>query len=228
MLRHTRLVTSAVLIALCVLLAAAAPASARTRVHAMAFDVTDATMSEQMSFQGDGGPACARAGVCGYSGTVTYGFGGIEGGDAFIAFLRRGHRSTIAAFGELFDHGLTSATVNVPGGGPPCTEQIIRKGETFDIRGTPGRVRFVFHDPFISGSLLRTFCPGPSDVDMWRARAVPRLSVPVSKLRQGHVLLQESTTRPFHSGPFVGQLKFDVSLRMRRVKVPSFLLDLIG
>lgn len=227
MVRDTRLVTRAVVIAACLLLVAAVPAFARTRVSALAYDITDASISEEMDFQGDGGPACSRAGVCGYSGTVTYGFDGIEGGDAFIAFLRRGHRTRTIASGEIFANGLTKATVFGPGGGPPCTEQILRHGELFSIAGTPGRVRFSFHDPSVTGSLLRTYCTGPSDADMWRARAIPRLSVPVSTLRHRHVLLQTSTTRPFHSGPFVGQLKFSVSLRMRRVRIPSFFLQLL-
>jgi hypothetical protein len=205
---------------------AAAPAAARKRVHVLAYTITDATMSEEMDFQGDGGPACARAGVCGYSGTVSYGFGGIQDGDLAIAFAPHGHRLAASGVGEIVANGLTKATVNGPGDGPPCTEQVIHRGEIFDLTGTSGRVRLSFHDPRIAGGYLRSFCVGPSDADMWHAHALPRLSVPVSALRHEHVLLQSSTTRAFHSGPFIGTLKFSVSIRMRRANVPSFLFPL--
>jgi hypothetical protein len=205
-------VTRATLIAaLCSLVLCAPAAAAKPRRYV--YLITSASMSEVMTFQGDAGPACARAGVCGYSGTVNYSF---SAGDGLAAFDLSGRRAI--GTGELFYAGLTSATVQGPGGGPPCTDKVIRKFDRFEVEGKPGHMRVLFHPAFDAPNYLDTYCTGPSDDDMSHAHALPVLTLSERSLRRRSLLLQVSTTRPFHTGPFVGTLTFRAQLRLKRVR----------
>jgi hypothetical protein len=222
LLRDTRLVTRAVIIvALCGLALGVAPAGARQRQYA--FLVTDASMSEVMTFQGDGGPACARAGVCGDSGTITYSFGG---GDGLAAFVMLGRRA--GGTSDLFYSGLTSATVQGPGGGPPCTDKVIRDFDGFEVEGKPSHIRVVFHPPIYGPNYLDTYCSGPSDLDMSHAHALPVLTLSERSLRRRSLHLQVSSARPFHAGPFVGTLTFQADIRMRRARHISSILQFLA
>jgi hypothetical protein len=231
-LRDTRLVTRAAVvcavIAACLLtLASGASARSKPRVEALAFAVTDATMSEDLTFQGDGGPACARAGVCQTAGNIHYGFGGLEFGDFVLLLIRVGHRSTALGFGSLGANGLTTATVT-NGSGPSCTDKLIHTADGFDVAGKPGRVRFTFHSSFDPTDFLGSYCAGPSGADLNHVHALPRFSVPTSRLRHNKVSLSMSSSRQFHAGPFTGTLNFSVTLKLRRQRVPSFLTTFFG
>jgi hypothetical protein len=195
--------------ALCSLAVCAPAAAAKPRHYA--FVVTTASMSEVMSFQGDGGPDCARSGVCGFSGTIDYSFGGADGVAVFETSGRRA-----SGTGDFFFNGLTSATVQGPDGGPPCTEKAIRTADGFEVSGTPGRMRMVFHSPFDVPNSLDSYCTGPSDLDMWHAHALPTLTLSARSLRAKSLRLQTSSTRQFHAGPFVGALTFRVDMRLRQ------------
>jgi hypothetical protein len=203
----TRALLTGVSAALCAL-AMASPVSA-ARSHTYGFSITDARISEVMTFQGDNGPACQRVGVCGYSGTVTYGFDHADG--LMAAEVTRGHA---VGFGFLEFNGLTSATVEGPGGGPPCTDKIIRKFDAFQVTGGASRLRFVFHPRLAAPDFLKTYCTGPSDLDI--ARALPVLTVPVHEMKRKTLLLHLASNHPFHAGPFQGTVAFSVDLRMRR------------
>jgi hypothetical protein len=231
-LRDTRLVTRAAavcaVIAACLLmLAPGASARSKPRIEALAFAVTDATMSEDLTFQGDGGPACARAGVCETAGNIHYGFDGLESGDFVLILIRVGHRSTALGFGSLSANGLTSATVS-NGGGPPCTDKVIHTADGFDVSGKPGRVRFTFHSSFDPTDFLGSYCAGPSGADLSHVHALPRFSVPTSRLRHNKVSLSMSSSRQFHAGPFTGTLNFSATLKLRRQQVPPFLKAFFG
>lgn len=203
-------------------LALAAPAGA-AKTRAYGFAITGARISEVMSFHGDGGPACARAGVCDYSGTVSYGF---DHADGLAAFLVRGHRAS--GFGTFLFGGLTTASVQGPGGGAPCTDKVLHQFDGFEVEGKPGRMRLVFHSPIDVPDYLDTFCTGPSDLDMTHAKAIPEITVPERSLRRKSLLLQTSSTRSFHAGPFEGTLTFSVAVRLRKSRQVSDLLQLIS
>jgi hypothetical protein len=214
----TRAVLLAAVAALCAL-ASAAPAAART-THAYAFDVLDAHLSEVMTFQADGGPACQRAGVCGYSGTVSYSFD--HSTDGFAAIEARGRRAS--GFGFLEVGGLTSATVQGPGGGQPCTDKIIDRFDGCQVEGSPARVRLVFHHPETAPQFLDTYCVGPRDLDV--AGLIPPLALPRASLGRRSLFASASSTRQFHAGPFVGTLTFSAAIRMRRSRGLTELLGL--
>jgi hypothetical protein len=207
----TRALTAAICAALFALVPCA-PAGA-TAPHQYAFGIPDVSMSEVMNFHGDGGPACQRAGVCGYSGTVTYSFGG---GSGLAAFIVSPHRAL--GTGDFFFSGLTSATVQGPGGGAPCTDKVLDSFDGFEVEGTPGHIRLIFHPYWDAPDALHTYCTGPSDVDISHAHAIPDIVVTEKTLRRHKLHLEASSTRPFHSGPFEGTLSFQVNMRLRRAK----------
>ena len=186
------------------------------------FRITGARMSEVMNFQGDGGPACARAGVCGYSGTVSYRFDHAHG-RAVVAIGRH----SVFGVGLLFFGGLTTATVQVASGGAPCTDALIRREDAFLVEGGSRRIRVVFHPPGTSIDFLGTYCAGPSDDDMSHAGAVPQITLPTSALRRKRLFLHVASTRGFHAGPFTGTLSFSADIRLRRVRGHFYLYRLV-
>lgn len=196
---------------LCCLAFGAAPAAAKQRRYA--FLVTNVSMSEVVTFHGDHAGNCEHFGVCGYSGTVSYSFGS---GDGLAAFVFLGRRA--AGTGDFFFDGLTSATVQGPGGGAPCTDRIIRTFDGFEVSGHAGRMRLLFHPPIDGPDFLDTYCAGPRDLDLWHAHALPTITLSERSLKARTLRLQKSSTRPFRTGPFSGTLAFQVDMRLRRVK----------
>jgi hypothetical protein len=213
-----RVLPIAAVAALCAL-ASAAPAAART-TRAYAFDVLDARLSEVMTFQADAGPACQRAGVCGYSGTVSYSFD--HSTDGFAAIAARGRR--VSGFGLLEVGGLTSASVQGPGGGQPCTDRVIDRFDGFQVEGSTARPRLVFHHPETSPQFLDTYCTGPRDLDV--ADLIPPLPLPRASLGRRSLFASASSTRQFRAGPFVGTLTFSAAVRMRRSRALTQLFGL--
>ncbi|HEY2601361.1 MAG TPA: hypothetical protein VGI67_07395 [Thermoleophilaceae bacterium] len=215
----TRAVILGAIAALCGAVLAAPAAAAKP--HTYAFDVTDARISEVMTFQGDAGPACRRVGVCGYSGTVSYGF---EHADGFAAFTVRGRR--VVGFGGLDFGGLTSATVQGPDGGAPCTDKILRRSDQFEASGRPGQIHVVFHAPIDLPDFLDTYCTGPRDLDV--AGDIPVATFSARSLRRRTFLFQTARTTQFHAGPFLGTLSFSVAVRLRRAPVDQLLQLLLS
>ena len=206
--RDTRLVIRAVILAALAALILASPASA-AKTHNYAYDVLDAGLTETMTFQSDA-PTCQRAGVCGYSGTVTYSFAHITDGFGILSTRRR-HVSG-AAFFDI--GGLTTATVQGPGGGPPCTDKVISRFDAFRLLGTTAHPQIVFHNALTGPQYLNTYCAGPKDADI--ARLIPPLPLPRGAIGRRSLFAQASTTAPFHAGPFVGTLSFSAAVRLRK------------
>lgn len=205
-----------ILVALAALLLASPASAAKT--HGYSYDVLDARLTEVMTFQSDNGPACQRAGVCGYSGTVTYSFDHVTDGFGFLT-TRRQHVSGIA-FVQV--GGLTTATVQGPGGGPPCTDKLVRRFDLFRLLGTTTQPEVVFHNALTEPQYLDSYCVGPKDADI--ARLIPPLPLPPGALGKRSLFAQASTTEPFRAGPFVGTLSFSAAVRLRR----SNIADLLG
>jgi hypothetical protein len=181
--------------------------------HRYAFGITSVSMSEVMTFHGDGGPDCARSGVCGYSGTISYSF---SAGDGLAGFVASGRR--LFGTGDFFYAGLTSATVQGPDGGPPCTDKVLHGFDGFEVEGTVNRFRLLFHPAFDRPHYLDTYCVGPSDRDMADTQALPTITLTEGSLRHQRLHVQVSSTKPFHAGPFIGTLAFSVNMRLRRAR----------
>ncbi len=216
----TRALLTGLVSGLCAM-AFAAPATAVKR-HTYAFGVTSASMSEVVSFQGDGGPACQRAGLCGYSGTIRYSF---DHADGAAIFLTKGRR--VLGTGDFFFDGLTTATVQAPGAGPPCTDKELERFDGFDVEGTAAHMRIVFHPAYEDPYYLVTYCGGPTDLNIADAHGLPQIAITPRTLRHTKVHLQASSTRSFHTGPFVGTVTFSTSIRMRRSRDVKFFTNFL-
>jgi len=202
-------------------LATAAAADAAPSLDFLAFNVRSGSMSEVVSFQGDGGPACAQAGVCGYSGTISYGFPAIRGGDGSVLLTRSGRRSRAFGFATVSIGGLTSATVNGPGGGQPCTEQVLHRFDYILMSGNARTLRVQFHSPDVAPDYLETYCAGPSDAGLGFVPAIPSLTIKTKGLSKNRLTVSTSSVKQFHSGPFVGTASFSVNLVLARARIPS-------
>jgi hypothetical protein len=217
----TRAHTAAICAALFALVFCAPAGAAKPRRYA--FGIPDVSMSEVMTFHGDGTPDCERSGVCGYSGTISYSF---SGGDGLAAFTVSPHG--VLGTADFFYEGLTSAVVQGPGGGAPCTDKVLQHFDGFEVEGTPGHIRLIFHPYWDVPLYLSTYCTGPSDIDMSHARALPEIVVTDRTLRRHRLHLEASSTRPFHSGPFEGSLSFQVNMRLRRAKHLSSIFQFLA
>ena len=202
-------------------LATAGASEAAPSLDYLAFNVRSGSMSEVVSFQGDGGPACAQAGVCGYSGTISYGFPAIRGGDGSVLLTRSGHRSRAFGFATVSIGGLTSATVNGPGGGQPCTEKVLHRFDYVFLSGDARTLRLQFHSPDSFPDYLETYCAGPSDADIGFADAIPALTIKTKDLNKKRLTVSTSSLKQFHTGPFMGTVSFSVNLVLARARVPS-------
>jgi hypothetical protein len=206
-------------------LASAGPAAAAPKLDFLAFTVRSGSMSEVVSFQGDGGPECARAGVCGYNGTISYGFPAIRDGDGTVLVTRSGRRSSASGYATVDVGALTSVTVNGPGGGQPCTEKVLHRFDYVLMEGNARKLNVLFHSPDLAPDFLDTYCVGPSDADIAHASAIPSLSIRTRDLRKRNLTLAASSVRQFHAGPFTGTVTFKASFVLRRERIPSDLLS---
>ncbi len=209
------------------LLAFAAPAFGASKTELLALDVRQGSMSEVVTFQGDGGEACARAGVCGYSGTLSYGFSGIRDGQLTVILSHRGKRSSAFGFANLNVGALTMASVSSAPGATPCTEKILHKFDGFALEGDAKTLRLLFHPAEAAPDFLSSYCGGPSDADIDHAQGLPTLTVATRKLRQRRLTLTSDSVTPFHIGPFTGTVTFHASFQLARVRLPRELLQLL-
>ena len=200
-------------------LAPAGAAAASRPPLVIPFDVSSASLSEVVSFRG--GPGCAQAGVCGYSGTISYGFGGIRDGSGGVILTRSRHGSDGFGFGTLDVGALTTVSVNAPAGAPVCSERVLHKEDVFALEGSAGRVRVLFHPATLTPNFIDSYCVGPSDADIAQAHALPTISLPTSKLNRRRVKLSVSTQRAFSSTPFVGTVQFSATLELAPSRLPS-------
>jgi hypothetical protein len=206
-------------------LAGAGSASAAPSLDILAFNVRSGSMSEVVSFQGDGGPACAQAGVCGYSGTINYGFGAIRDGDGTVLLARGGRRSRASGFVNLDIGGLTTVSVNPPGGGQPCTEKVLHRFDFVALTGNARSLLVQFHSADTAPDYLESYCAGPSDADVAFAGALPTLNIRTSDLKKRRFTISASSVKQFHSGPFTGTVAFNANFVLARTRVPGDLIN---
>jgi hypothetical protein len=203
-------------------LAVAGPAAAAPSLDLLAFTVRSGSMSEVMTFQGDGGPACAQAGVCGYSGTISYGFSAIRDGDGSVIITGSGRHSRAFGYASLSIGGLTTASVSGPGGGQPCTEKVLHRFDYVYVVGNARRLTLQFHPANVLPDYLESFCTAPSDADVGFAGALPTISIKTKDLNKRRLTLATSSVRQFHTGPFVGTVSFSVNLVLAHQKLSDF------
>jgi hypothetical protein len=212
---------TAIAVLLSALLLAPSVAAAKTKIRSTtyAYKVTKAEGSETATFQGDGTPVCASAGLCGVSGTVSYTFTHVNNGFATVTVLTRGHRH--AGFGD-FEFGIdgtTTSNVSQAGVAQPCTDTVKHRSDILDVLVSGSHVLFGLHainaDAF-SGDYLDTHCAGPTEEDMVAARVLPAVEFPLKSLKRRSLTWQFGTNTPFHSGPFTGTLQVNATYTLVR------------
>jgi hypothetical protein len=206
------------------LLAGASSARAAQSLSILPFDVRSGSMSEVVSFHGDGGPACAQAGVCGYTGTISYDFAGVRQGLGSVLITRSGKRTSAFGFGNLQLGALTTANVTGPGGAV-CTEKILHEFDGFVLQGDAKRLEVLFHPALVAPDFLENYCTGPNDSDIAHAGVLPTLTIPTRSLRKRRFTLAVASSKPFHAGPFEGTVTFNASFMLARVRLSA---DLLG
>ena len=184
-------------------------------------------MSEVVSFHGDDGPACAQAGVCDTSGTVSYSFGDVRDGGGSVLVTRNGRRSVGVRLRESLQLGRPDQREREQRARQrrPARRRSSISSTRSCSRGTRRRLRVLFHPALAAPDFLETYCAGPSDSDISHAGVIPTLSIPTNSLRRRRFTLSVASTKPFHSGPFTGTVSFNASFVLSRVRIPS---DLLG
>lgn len=194
----------------------------------LSYSVRAVSGSVAVSFAGD--PAtCAAGGRCGMSGTETYtpALARRSPSIGFFGILKQGRgRFT---FGQvMIASGSTAASTALPGGEPPCTEQMSDQPFDLSLTGLGHRLVLTLGDsapPTPSGSALGfggsdpfdTHCPGPRLNDL--LTLPPPGSVPLRALRLKALQLDLSSTSPFTEAGFKGTLTTTLHVTLKRQKV---------
>jgi hypothetical protein len=214
-----RLAPLAVILALALVLAPSALA-AKTHTTSLAYRVTKAEGTETATFQGDGTPTCAAAGLCGTSGTVTYSFTNANRGFAVVTIVSRGHRKVGFGDFEFGTDGTTSSNVSQAGVAQPCVDSVKHRNDMLDVGSARSNVLFGFHlvnTAVLSSDYLGTHCAGPTEADMATARVLPAVAIPLkAMMKRSRIDFELHSNLPFHVGPFSGMLKVDAAYTLRR------------
>ena len=220
-------------VALLATFAVAPAAPARGRPTNVMYDVTHARIGVTVRFRGDGTDTCRRAGLCGYSGAISYSLRA-KGGDSGANFFSPGV-SNVAGFGFVFliGSGTTTADVSFTDANGSvtqrCSDSVARRHDGLEIGpGARGRVVVVFRQTpdlsggFVGGSsafgddALNTRCAGPSEQDIVPAGAFPSRSYAASRFRRRHFNLVLHKTLPFRAAGFAGTVRTTVLVVLRR------------
>src|SRR5207244_1542787 len=97
------------------------------------------------TFQGDGTATCQAAGLCGYSGTVSYTFTHATDGFAVVTIITRGHRRDGFGDFEFGTEGTTTSNVAEAGVAQPCTDSVTHRGDMLDVALDGKNVLFGLH-----------------------------------------------------------------------------------
>jgi hypothetical protein len=193
--------------------------AAKTHTTNFAYRVTKAEGTETATFQGDGTPTCAAAGLCGYSGTASYTFTHASRGFALVTIVTRGHRHAGFADFEFGTDGTTTSNVAEAGVAQPCVDSVKHRNDTLDAVVSGSRVLFglhAFNADTLSSDYLGTHCAGPTEEDMVAARVLPAIVIPLKVMKRRRIDFELHSNQPFHAGPFMGTLKVDAAYTLVR------------
>jgi len=175
-----------------------------------------------VTFHGDL-PGCARWGLCGYSGTVSW----QPPPTASLEIDRIGGRHSIVAVnlfpnftaGPQTQGGVTSASVTMAGGASAPASRCLdatQTGEVASLRVTHGRVRFSLARD--SPSLLLTRCAGPRDADV--LPHLPAPTIPLTALQRGQMTVSLAGSQPLASHGFAGSITSTLAVHLGRPGKP--------
>ncbi len=176
-----------------------------------------------VQFHGDPSAGCARWGLCGYSGTVSW----RPPPTASVQIERTSGRHSRTAV-QLFPdfnarpqtpNGVTTASVTLAGGPSEPASRCLDAGQSgeaasFQLRG--GRVTFSLSRE--SPSLLLTRCAGPRDADV--LPQVPAPTIPLTTLERGHRTISLAASGLLHSHGFAGSITSTLAVHVGRPGKP--------
>jgi hypothetical protein len=198
---------------LALLPADAAPASSSERV--LVYKITRASGYIRADFRGDQNDGCQGRGVCGYDGTVAYHFGGRP--RSAEGFFLPSKRSGFVGGGNFRTDAITLARVGIPGS-DPCTDGVPHSADNFQLLRRGSRITVSFHGAEADSGpdYLNTRCPGPGEVDLTFARALPTGTFPVSSFKARNVTIRLSGQKAFVGGGFDGTASWNVTFSLVR------------
>jgi hypothetical protein len=191
--------------------ASAARASSGERV--LVYNITRASGFIRADFDGAQNDGCERRGVCGYSGTVMYLFGGKP--RSAESFFLLDKRSGFVGGGNFRTTAATLAKVTIPGS-DPCSDEVDHTADNFQFIRRGSRVTVGFHgaESDSGADYLNTRCPGPGEVDLTFARALPTGTFPLRSFKAHKVVIALSGQKGFTGGGFEGVSKWDVTFTL--------------
>jgi hypothetical protein len=179
-----------------------------------------ARVSGQLTVQFHGDPAagCARWGLCGYGGTVSWRPAATA--SLIVSRTLGRHPSTTVTYlpsflpGPLPPGGVTTADVALDAGtSPPAGSRCV------DAASTGGFLPFVVRAGHVvvslagaTPSLFLTRCAGPRDLDV--IPELPVRSLSVAALRRGRTTISLAASRPLSAHGFSGSISSTIVLRL--------------
>jgi hypothetical protein len=173
-----------------------------------------------VQFHGDPAAGCARWGLCGYSGTVSW-QPPPTASMQIERTLGRHRQLAILLFPALTDGprvagGTTSASVTLASGASSepanrCVDATgVGQGESLLVRH--GRVTFSLARE--SPTLLVTRCAGPRDADV--LPHLPTPTIPVATMERGRTTISLGASHPLEAHGFVGSITSTIVLHLGR------------
>jgi hypothetical protein len=171
-------------------------------------------------FGGDQGAGCQGRGVCGYQGVTAYRFGGTP--RSAESFFLLSKRTGFVGGGNFHTTGQTVAAVSIPGS-DPCSDSLPHSADSFQFTRRGDKITVGFHgaEPDSGADYLNTRCPGPGEVDLTSARALPTGTFPVNSFKSKHVTIVLSGQKPFTAGGFTGTASWNVVFGLTRSRSSS-------
>jgi len=200
---------------LALLPAAAARASSGERV--LVYKITRASGFIRADFDGAQNDGCQPRGVCGYSGAVMYQFGGTP--RSAESFFLLDKRSGFVGGGNFRTTAVTLAKVAIPGS-DPCTDAVDHTADNFQFLRRGSRITVAFHgaESDSGADYLNTRCPGPGEVDLTFARALPTGTFSVRSFKAHKVTIRLSGQKGFTGGGFEGISSWNVTFTLVQAK----------
>jgi len=181
----------------------------------LVYRITQAGGYIRADFQGDQAAGCQDRGVCAYDGAVQYLFGGKP--RSAEAFFLLDKRSGFVGGGNFRSTATTLAKVTIPGS-EGCTDSVPHSADSFQLLRRGGKVTVSFHGAETDSGTdyLNTRCPGPGEVDLTNANALPAVAFPVSAFKARAFKIVLFGERPFTGGGFAGKASWNVQFSLQR------------
>jgi hypothetical protein len=175
------------------------------------YHVVHASGTQKVSFAGDPS-TCTQQLTCGNRGTVTYKFGGTPSGRLEVTRDRRGRVNGLADYSS---RGTTVAQITQ---GTQCSDTIKHRREHFSLtsRSRLGSLLFQFHGG--KTDHIVTDCPGPTETDLARDRALPEASFRQKDFDGFNVKFTLKGSSSFRESGYRGSVTWNLKYRLERYR----------